>query len=132
MDSLEAGSKDVPKQRHFLLTAWLVFMIIANGVTAVITPLLVDSIQQALPAFPAWMVWTITLAAVLNIAFAIALFNWKKWGFFGFLVTGVATFAQNIYVGVGIPRTLFGLMGVAILYGVLQIGGPKSGWSQLE
>ena len=123
---------DVPKQRHFLLTAWLVFMIVANGATAVITPMLVGNIQQALPTFPAWMVWPITLSAVVNVAFAIALFNWKKWGFFGFLVTSVATFAQNIYVGIGIPRTVLGLMGLAILYGVLQIGGQKSGWSQLE
>jgi hypothetical protein len=94
--------------------------------------MLVGNIQQALPTFPAWMVWPFTLGAVLNIAFAIALFNWKKWGFFGFLVTGVATFALNIYVGIGIPRAVLGLMGIAILYGVLQIGGQKSGWSQLE
>jgi hypothetical protein len=123
---------DVPKQRHFLLTAWLVFMIIANGATAVITPMSVGDIQQALPDFPAWMVWPITLCAVLNIAFAIALFNWKKWGFFGFLVTSAAAFALNVYAGVGIPRAVLGLLGVAILYGVLQIGGQKSGWSQLE
>jgi hypothetical protein len=123
---------DVPKQRHFLLTAWLVFMIIANGATAVITPMTLDYIQRALPAFPAWMAWSIALCAILNIAFAIALFNRKKWGFFGFLVTTVVASAQNIYVGIGIPRTLLGLLGVAILYGVLQIGGQKSGWSQLE
>ena len=123
---------DVPKQRHVLLTAWLVFMIIANCATAVITPMSVGSIQRALPTFPAWMVWPITLSAVLNVAFAIALFNWKKWGFFGFLITSAAAFAQNVYVGVGIPQLVLGLMGVAILYGVLQIGGQKSGWSQLE
>jgi hypothetical protein len=78
------------------------------------------------------MVWPITLSAVLNVAFAIALFNWKKWGFFGFLVTSVAAFAQNIYLGIGIPNVVLGLMGIAIFYGVLQIGGQKSGWSQLE
>jgi hypothetical protein len=132
MDSPQLRSMDVPKQRHFLLSAWLVIMIIANAATAVITPLMVGNIQQALPNFPAWLVWLIALGALLNVAFAIALFNWKKWGFFGFLVIGIITFAQNLYVGIGIPRAVFGLLGAAILYGVLQIGGQKSGWSQLE
>jgi hypothetical protein len=123
---------DAPKQRHGCLTAWLVLMIIANGFTALGTPLMVGAIQQTIPNFPAWVVWPIALLAVLNVVFAIALFNWKKWGFFGFLGTSLAAFGLNIYAGIGIPQAVFGLVSIAILYGVLQIGGQKSGWSQLD
>ncbi len=123
---------DGPKQRHGCLTAWLVLMIIANGFAALGTPLMVGSIQQTIPNFPAWVVWPIALLAVLNLVFAVALFNWKKWGFFGFLGTSLAAFGLNIYATIGIAQAVFGLVGIAVLYGVLQIGGQKSGWSQLE
>jgi hypothetical protein len=123
---------DGPKQRHGCLTAWLVLMIIGNGFTAVGTPLMAGAIQQATPNFPAWVVWPIALLALLNVVFAIALFNWQKWGFFGFLLTSLAAFGLNIYAGIGIPQAVLGLLGIVLLYGVLQIGGHRSGWSQLE
>jgi hypothetical protein len=113
---------DAPKQRHGCLTAWLVFMIIAKAFTAVGQPLMLEQIQQAIPTFPGWIVWVMALGAVLNVVFAIALFTSKKWAFFGFLGSSLVAFGLNIYAGIGIPRAVLGLTGVAILYGVLQIG----------
>lgn len=120
------------KERHGCLTAWLVLVILANGFTALATPLSVASIQEALPDFPAWIVWPIAGLALLNILFAVALFNWKRWGFYGFVATSLAACALNLYAGLGIFDSVRGLIGIAVLYGVLQIGGKKSGWAQLD
>jgi hypothetical protein len=120
------------KQRHGCLTAWLVMMIIANALTAVATPLLSGFIQKTLPNYPTWTIWPLTLIGVLNIAFVIALFNWKMWGFHGFASVAVITFSINIYSGIGIGSAFVGFLGVVLLYGVLQIGGDKKGWPQLE
>jgi hypothetical protein len=44
----------------------------------------------------------------------------------------LAAFALNLAIGVSIPQAIMGLAGIAILYGVLQIGGENKGWAQLE
>jgi hypothetical protein len=123
---------DVVKQRHGCLTAWLILMIVANGLTAIATPLMITQIRQATPNFPVWVAYVIPLLAILNVVFAFAIFKWKKWGFYGFAVMAILTFCLNLYAGVGIGQALIGLIGIAVLYGVLQIGGEKKGWTQLE
>ena len=120
------------KQRHGCLTAWLILMIVANSLAAIVTPMSVQNIQQTMPNFPTWLVWPIVLMAILNIVFAVALFNWKKWGFFGFAATTIISFSLNIYAGVGIAQSIVGLSGIAILFLVLQIGGERKGWVQLD
>jgi hypothetical protein len=107
-------------------------MIIVNGFTAILTPLMLGQIQQAIPNFPAWVVWPTVLLATLNVVFAIALFNWKKWGFFGFLGSAVVGVALNTYAGISPCQTASGALGIVFLYGVLKIGGEKSGWAQLD
>ncbi len=88
--------------------------------------------QTNTPGFPGWFVWPFSLLALLNVVFAIALFNWKKWGFIGFCVTSILALAMNLYAGVGYRQSEIGLLGVATLYAVLQIGEERKGWSQLE
>jgi hypothetical protein len=140
-------SKEAPKQRLGCLTAWLVLMILGNAVALVRVLLTLGSIQQSIPNFPAWVVWPTFVLAVLNIVFAIALLNWKKWGFFGVLGTGLGALALNLYLlsqldlESGIPQAAAGvvavyavgpLMGVMILFVLLRIGGEESAWSRLE
>ena len=123
---------DGPKERHGCLTAWLVLMIVANGLTAVAMPLMVGPFLEEYPNAPPWVVWPIAANAALNVVFAFALFNWKKWGFVGFFLNNVVLCALNLYAGIGVFQSVAGLLGLPILYGVLQIGRPKSGWDQLE
>ena len=47
-------------------------------------------------------------------------------------VVGLAGVALNLYAGVGFARAASGLVGLVILYWLLQIGGEKSGWSRLR
>ena len=73
------------------------------------------------------------LAAVtlINMVCLIALFKWKKWGFWGLGMTAVVAFTINLSIGVGFGKALIGLVGFAVLYGVLQIGRDNKAWPQL-
>ena len=53
-------------------------------------------------------------------------------GVLGIVVTAAAAFCLNLLLGVSAAYALLGPAGPAILYGVLQIGGERKGWSQLE
>lgn len=121
-----------PKWRHGCVTAWLILMTVANALNALVTPLSAAVLQPTTPGFPVWVVWPIALLSILNVIFALALLSWKKWGFFGFVATSLIAFGLNLYAGGGVLLSVLGLLGVAILYGVLQIGGQDSVWSQLE
>jgi hypothetical protein len=107
-------------------------MIIANSLTALIYVIASGRIKSSFPNAPAWTMPILAVASIANIVFAVALFQWKKWGFFGFVATAALALAINLKLGINIGQILLGLLGVAILYGVLQIGKEKKGWTQLE
>jgi hypothetical protein len=69
---------------------------------------------------------------LLNVVFAVGIYNWKKWGFWGFCVSALAAFSINIYGGIGLLPAFAGLAGVLVLFAVLKIGKENSGWDQLE
>jgi len=119
------------KQRHGCLTVWLIFIIIMNSAAALMS-LERDTIRQYSPSTPDWALLILAVTSIMNVACAVALLKWKKWGFFGFIATSVITFVVNLMTGLNIVHALGGLVGIAVLYGVLQIGKEKKGWTQLE
>ena len=120
------------KERHGCLTSWLALMIAANAIIAAIYLLGSAAVRPTVPGAPNWVIPVLAACSVLNIIFAVALLLWKRWGFFGVLGTTALTFAVNLRIGQSILQALFGLVGVAILFGVLQIGRENKGWTQLE
>ena len=107
-------------------------MMVANAATALIYLLAADGIRNNVPNMPEWAFPVLIVGGFFNLVCAIALFRWKKWGFWGFVVSAVVVFGVNLSIGVGPGSALAGLIGVAILYGVLQIGKDNQGWSQMD
>lgn len=120
------------KQRHGCLTAWLIFMIVMNALASLAYLFGGSLIAETTPGLPGWAIWGFAFFSILNVIFAIALFTWKKWGFWGFCASSGVVFFLNIFSGINILSAVFGLIGIAILYGVLQIGNENKGWAQLE
>jgi len=120
------------KQREGCLTAWLILMMIANSVTALLFVLFRERIKVHSPNVPAWIVPTLVVASAANVVFAVALFRWKKWGFWGLLGTGILVFVINLMIGTSALQSILGLFAILILYGLLQAGEEKRGWTQLE
>lgn len=122
------------KQRHGCLTAWLILMMIGNAATALIY-LLTEPKQ--LPNSPIELNRTtmtlLCLVSLINIIFAVGLWYWKKWAFFGFGLTAVLMFITNLNMGIDIASAALGLIGIMLLFLVLQIKqNEKSGWENLE
>ncbi len=112
------------KKRHGCLTAWLTFMIL--GLTFVIFYNLLY-----LGEIEVWGLVATIIIGVLEVVCIVALFRWKRWGFWGICGLAVIGVVINLISGVG-AASFSGLIGVALLYAVLQIGGENKGWSQLE
>jgi hypothetical protein len=127
---MESNMAEV-KQRHGCLTTWLVLMIIANSLTALIYLLDKNAIKPNLHA-PAWSRLALAVIGMANLVFSIALLRWKKWGFFGIVGTSILTLFVNLRNGVNPGFAVFGLTGVVMLYTLLQIGKDRKGWTQLE
>jgi hypothetical protein len=103
-------------------------MIIANSAVS----LLYLFASRSLPHMPSWSLPLLAAGGLFNVICAVALFRWKRWGFWGFV--GSAIFAAVIYILIGLnPASVVrGLLGIGILYGILQIGKNNKGWAQLE
>jgi hypothetical protein len=123
---------NAPKQRHGCLTAWLLFVIAANSLVALFYVVAHETIARNLHRGSDWAVTVDTLLLAANVVFAIALFRWKRWGFLGLVATSLGAFVVNLSVGLSLGQTLVGLLGPLVLFGVLQIGGERKGWTQLE
>ncbi|WP_147298277.1 hypothetical protein [Flavobacterium aquicola] len=70
---------------------------------------------------------------ILDLFFTFSLFLWKKWAFWGTLAISILTFLLNLYSGVEIIMSFFGLSGVILLFALLQLKCENvSGWKNLE
>ena len=107
-------------------------MIVVNALTAVGTPFSMSRLAQVGLHPSLLLTVVLVLCALANIACAVALLRFMKWGFYGFVVTAVIALFVNLAIGLGVGQVAFGLVGVAILYGVLNIGGPEKAWPRLR
>lgn len=132
--SFPENAHDAPPQRHGCVTAWLVLIIAANSLAALVYFFATDLVTRNLPhEVSTTMIMLLGGLGIANVVFAFLLLRWKKIGFWGFAISAVATLAINLSIGLGIGQSLFGLVGVVVLFGILQIKqGNASTWQNLE
>lgn len=106
-------NKPQPPKRHWCFVAWLVWAIVSNVGVAYFRP-------------------TLVFYCVVNLILTGGLYKWRLWGFWGFSVIAGVMFLVQLSDGVGILRSTFVFVSVAILYGVLQIGGERKAWNYLR
>lgn len=130
-----------PAGRHGCLTAWLIFLMVVNGLFAVSFLFAGKSIlHQAAPTAgtaASAAVYAPGILSAINVGLAVAVFQYKKWGFWGFIGVAVSAFAVNLLLGAGPIAASLGLVGgivgVAILYALLNIGDDSTrAWPRLK
>ena len=122
-----APPQNTPKIRHGCLTAWLILVIIGN----IMATIVLATVNTADANVAGWVKGVDIALSVWIAICAIAIFMWRKWGFYGFVLAGVISIALNI----ALKEYLYAfspIISVAVLYGVLQIGGEYKGWTQLK
>ncbi len=124
----------VSRQRSGWVTAWLVIMITANALTAVLYLFAGDMVAQNFSGgISNSMLMLFAILAIGNVIYSILLFKWRKIGFWGILITSFGALIINLNIGLGIWQSLFGLVGITILYAVLQIKKEEiSTWNNLD
>ena len=126
-DPITPDTNPQQKVRHGCLTAYLILMIWGGLATLYTSYGLIQS-----QTMPLWQKLLAVSATISSIIWIIALFKWKKWGFWGWCLTVVALIIYNLIVGDSIVAAFYPLVFLVILYGVLQLGGENKGWNQLE
>ena len=122
------------KQRHGCVTAWLILMIIANSLTAVIYLFMGDLIAEAIAqSLPQPIMTVLAIIGIANLIFAIMLLKWKRWAFWAYVATSIITLIINLSIDQGVLASFLGLSGAIILYAILQIKKDGiSAWKSLE
>lgn len=125
---------EILKQRHGCVTAWLIFMIVANSMSAVFYLFFTELIVKTIPdGMPKSLIMALGIIGVANILFSVLLFQWRKIAFWGFVGTSLCSMLINLSNGLGVGQSLAGLFGVAVLYAVLQIRKDNiSAWENLR
>ncbi|MEO6851033.1 MAG: hypothetical protein ABI203_07700 [Mucilaginibacter sp.] len=130
-DSDNPDFQPTPK-RHGCVTAWIIFMIIANSAATLVYMFNANSLAQKTGVSPITII-TLIVIGIFNVIFSVMLLSWKKVGFYGFAISAIAAFIINISIGISPIRSLLGLIGFGILYGILQIKEEGvSAWSYLK
>ncbi|MDP5202147.1 hypothetical protein [Flavobacterium sp. DG2-3] len=119
------------KKRNIILTILLSIFLIADFYT--LKTILDSNPNNDLIDLSEKLNYFYVIFTILDLLFTFFLFKWKKWAFWGTFTISILTFLLNLYVGVEIITSLFGLAGVILLYALLQLRSKNvSGWKNLE
>jgi len=121
----------VNKHRHILLT-FLLMLIVSVNATVYYLHLSGDLNFAELNELPIWAFYYIANLPLLNIICAVALLLWKKWGFWGFVITTILEVLIYILLGLGIEKALPAIISLFVIYTFLNIGKDKNAWSKLS
>ena len=113
------------KRRHMLVSLWLMLMMAGY---------LLSMLYMASMLFAgAGLLWSLLSAAacVAGAGCVFALWQWKKWGFLGLAAVAITHATINLLAGAGFMAYFSGVIGMGVLYAVLQVGKPTA-WSQLD
>jgi hypothetical protein len=127
-------NSNVKNQRHWFVSLWLILIVASNILMGFIYLIFSDEIFSYLVhGISKPMHSLLVLICILNVFFAVLLWEWRKWGFWGFLCSTVVMFLANIKLEVELYKALTGMLSIVVLYLVLQIKQDGiSAWSQLE
>jgi hypothetical protein len=115
------------KQRHWLASGWLMLMMAGY---------LLSMLYMVGMLFSgAGLLWSLLSVAccAAGAGCVHALWQWKKWGFLGLAGVAMTHATINLLAGAGFMAYISGVIGMGVLYAVLQVGKPgkPSAWSQL-
>ncbi len=118
------NESNVSPKRHGCITAWLIYLTLANSVFAVMYLFMGDFLMNNLPApydISKNQMLVLGAMGLMNVFFAVLLFRWKRIGFWGFVLINIAATIVNFSIGFPRMSVFSSLVGIAILFGLFQI-----------
>ncbi|HMC25539.1 MAG TPA: hypothetical protein VKH14_08705, partial [Candidatus Udaeobacter sp.] len=106
------------KKRHGSLATYLVLAIIGNFATTLLYLLGREAIKRSSPQhIPDWAFPVLIAVCLFNLVCVIALFRWKKWGFWELVVSAAVALGVNVAIGLGPLAAIGGIVAVLLVYG---------------
>ena len=112
------------KTRHGCLTAYLILAIVSCAVIGVTYSGIGNLTTRGSPVY--------AVDSLLKIGFLIAIWRWRKWGFWAIVVLDLVGGAYQAFAIRSFIPPIAAVLDIVIMYGVLHIGRERQGWRQLE
>lgn len=120
-----------PPTRHGCLSAWLVLTLLAQC-AAIAWYITIGNINVPHASILFLHDALYIAGCVGSIACVIALFCWRRWGFGGIAAIAVIMFSLNVAFRYSLVPSILGFGGLAVLYGLLNMGGIRSAWRNMK
>ncbi len=116
---------------HYFVLSYVYLLIFANMLTVVITFAIYQMGDNHLLVSMNVILGGLLFSG-LNMVFLFAITRWRKWGFWGYCVATLLGMGFSIYALQTEPqKALTGVLTVAILYFLLNLGGKNKAWRRL-
>lgn len=121
------------KHRHGFLAVYLGSFLFLGVFGSLYDLLVVLVYAREIPLHDRWVYLAAILSGALGVVCLLALFRWKKWGFYGYVLICTANLGFR-WTSFGYPTrdVLFTFVALVVLCVALQIGGERQAWKQLE
>jgi len=123
------------KQRHGCVTSIIIFMMIANSAFILLYCFADELLKYNVNVHEtdSEKIKSIIFSS-FNLISCFLLFQWKKIGFWLFIITHLSVVTLNLYEGKGISQLWSEFVVIAILFGVMQITtkNKKTTWEDLS
>jgi hypothetical protein len=134
-NAIKSTSEDsvnfIEHKRHGFTSFWLIFSLISfviGGSIYLFSPALITQYYKV----SSNLIMLYGIVSILGVVGNILLLCWKKIGFWVFIGISIVSLLLNILIGMNIGQILFGLIGIAVMWGVLHIRkNGKTTWEQL-
>jgi hypothetical protein len=136
---VRAGALPRARRRPAFVTGVLLLAIAAHAVCAALCFANADAFQGRIPGVAnaeSWLWPALGVCCIVEALLLLVILGWQKWGFVAACVMTVVE--AGLMYGAGVhPLVALAALGMAavwlaVLYGLLQIGGPRSMWAQME
>lgn len=120
------------KKRHGCLAVYLILLMIIGLLGAGLYFFAGNLIAISNPEIPPKLRPIFGIANLMIVLSAVALWLWKRWGFWLFVANGIGIGIINTSLTMSAFTALMPVISILIMYGILNIGTERNGWRQLD
>ena len=121
------------RRRHGCLTVYLAVLSVVGTASTAMYLCFPSVIAKTNPEIPVWARLVFAMVGIVQVACALALWRWRKWGFYVFAAVCIPFAVWNSTLTGSALTLAMGPVGVLIMWLALRTGRPdQRAWEQLH
>jgi hypothetical protein len=137
--AVRPGTLPAPRRRNAFVTGVLILAVAVHVACAALCFAGAESIKARIPGADAaepWLWSALGVCCIVEGLLLLVILGWQKWGYYASCVMAVVEAGLIFQAGAGWVVALatlgIAVVWLAVLFGLLKIGGPRSMWAQME